>query len=84
MIHLEVRRARFEYQRPRFFPLPDYELTPNRVKVTLYGNVLDLEYARYDQTYRSQADPASPVGGTGLAGRRTQKRTVDRAAIDWT
>lgn len=35
----------FNYQRERFFPMPDYDLTDNRVKVTITGKVLDLDYA---------------------------------------
>jgi ATP-dependent DNA helicase RecG len=30
----------------RFFPLPDYELSNDHVKVTIIGKVLDLEFAR--------------------------------------
>jgi ATP-dependent DNA helicase RecG len=40
-----IRRL-FEYQRQRFFPMPDYELSPGRVKLTLTGKVIDLDYAR--------------------------------------
>lgn len=39
-------RKMFLYQRERFFPLPDYDLTNNRVKLVLTGKVLDLDYAR--------------------------------------
>lgn len=39
-------RKMFLYQRERFFPLPDYDLSDNRVKVTLTGKVLDMDYAR--------------------------------------
>ncbi|HAD05368.1 MAG: transcriptional regulator [Desulfuromonadales bacterium GWD2_61_12] len=39
-------RKLFLFQRQRFFPLPDYDLSDNRVKVTLTGKVLDLDYAR--------------------------------------
>ena len=35
----------FNYQRERFFPMPDYELTDDRVKVTITGKVLDLDYS---------------------------------------
>lgn len=34
-------------QAARFLPLPDYDLSePNAVKMTLYGNVVDLAYSR--------------------------------------
>ncbi|MCA0380708.1 MAG: putative DNA binding domain-containing protein [Bacteroidetes bacterium] len=36
----------FRVQRDRFFPMPDYDFTGNKVKVTLIGKVLDMEYAR--------------------------------------
>lgn len=36
----------FVKQRNKFFPLPDYDLSDNKVKVTIIGKVLDLEYAR--------------------------------------
>lgn len=39
-------RKMFNYQRSRYFPMPDYQLGENRVKVTITGKVLDLDYAR--------------------------------------
>ncbi len=36
----------FRVQRERFFPMPDFDLRPDKVKVTLIGKVLDLDYAR--------------------------------------
>jgi ATP-dependent DNA helicase RecG len=36
----------FRVQRERYFPMPDYDLSANKVKVTLTGKVLDIEYAR--------------------------------------
>jgi ATP-dependent DNA helicase RecG len=39
-------RKLFMYQRQRFFPMPDYDLSDNRVKVTLTAKVLDMDYAR--------------------------------------
>lgn len=39
-------RKLFLFQRQRFFPMPDYDISDNRVKVTLTGKVLDLDYAR--------------------------------------
>lgn len=38
-------RKMFLAQRKRFFPMPDYDLSNNRVAVTLTGKVLDLNYA---------------------------------------
>jgi ATP-dependent DNA helicase RecG len=38
-------RKIFDYQKQRFFPMPDYDLTDNKVKVTIAGKVLDLNYA---------------------------------------
>jgi ATP-dependent DNA helicase RecG len=39
-------RKLFLFQKARFFPLPDYDISDNRVKLTLTGKVLDLDYAR--------------------------------------
>lgn len=39
-------RKLFLFQRQRFFPMPDYDLTDKRVKVTLTGKVVDMDYAR--------------------------------------
>lgn len=39
-------RKMFNFQRARFFPLPEYDLTGGKVKVTIIGKVLDLDYAR--------------------------------------
>jgi ATP-dependent DNA helicase RecG len=39
-------RKLFMFQKQRFFPLPDYDLSNNRVQVTLTGKVLDMDYAR--------------------------------------
>jgi ATP-dependent DNA helicase RecG len=36
----------FNYQRERYFPMPDYDLSGGKVKVTISGKILDLEYAR--------------------------------------
>lgn len=36
----------FQIQRQKFFPLPDYELSADSVKVTIIGKVLDLNFAR--------------------------------------
>ncbi|MBV5296765.1 MAG: putative DNA binding domain-containing protein [Rhodoferax sp.] len=39
-------RKLFLFQRQRFFPMPDYDLSGNRVMLTLTGKVLDMDYAR--------------------------------------
>lgn len=38
-------RRMFGYQKRRLFPMPDYEFSDNRVKLTIIGKVLDLKYA---------------------------------------
>ncbi|HPY39245.1 MAG TPA: putative DNA binding domain-containing protein [Thiolinea sp.] len=38
-------RKLFLFQKKRFFPMPDYDLSDNRVALTLTGKVLDLDYA---------------------------------------
>jgi ATP-dependent DNA helicase RecG len=39
-------RRMFTYQRKRFFPMPEYDFRGGKVKVTITGKVLDLNYAR--------------------------------------
>lgn len=39
-------RRMFNFQRQRFFPMPEYQLAGNKVTVTIFGKVLDVEYAR--------------------------------------
>lgn len=36
----------FNFQRERFFPMPDYDLSGGKVKVTISGKILDMDYAR--------------------------------------
>ena len=36
----------FNFQRERFFPMPDYDLSGGKVKVTISGKILNIEYAR--------------------------------------
>ena len=36
----------FNFQRDRFFPLPDYDLSNDKVKVSISGKILDINYAR--------------------------------------
>lgn len=39
-------RKMFNYQRERFFPMPEYDLSRGKVKVTVIGKVLDMDFAR--------------------------------------
>lgn len=39
-------RKMFNYQRERFFPMPEYDLSGGKVKVTVIGKVLDLDFAK--------------------------------------
>jgi len=39
-------RKLFLFQRQRFFPMPDFDFSGNRVQLTLTGKVLDMDYAR--------------------------------------
>jgi len=39
-------RKMFSYQRSRFFPMPEYDFSGGKVKLTITGKVLDLNYAR--------------------------------------
>lgn len=36
----------FNFQKERFFPLPDFDLSDDRVKVSISGKILDMDYAR--------------------------------------
>ena len=36
----------FNIQRKKFFPMPEYEFTNNKVKLTITGKVVDINYAR--------------------------------------
>lgn len=36
----------FNFQRVRYFPLPDYDLSEDKVKVAISGAILDMNYAR--------------------------------------
>ena len=36
----------FNIQRKKYFPLPEYDLTNNKVQVIIVGKVLDMDYAR--------------------------------------
>lgn len=38
-------RKVFNFQRERFFPMPEYDLSDGKVKVTIIGKVLDREFA---------------------------------------
>lgn len=41
-----IRRV-YDIQKKKFFPMPDYDLTTNnRVKVTLYGKIIDEKYSK--------------------------------------
>ena len=39
-------RKMFNIQKNKFFPLPEYDISSNRVQVQIIGKVLDLNYAR--------------------------------------
>jgi ATP-dependent DNA helicase RecG len=39
-------RKLFNFQRQRYFPMPDYDLSDGKVKVTIIGKILDEEFAK--------------------------------------
>ncbi len=39
-------RRMFTFQRNRFFPMPEYDFSSGKVKVTITGKVLDMDYAK--------------------------------------
>lgn len=38
-------RRMFNLQKQRFFPMPDYDFSDNKVKLTIVSKVLDMDYA---------------------------------------
>lgn len=36
----------FNFQRERYFPMPDYDFSDEKVKMSLSGKILDMDYAR--------------------------------------
>ena len=45
--HRQRHQTHVREQRQRFFPLPDYDLSePDRVKVRIFGKVIDEKYTR--------------------------------------
>ena len=41
-----VLKRCLSHKKNKFFPLPEYDLSNNRVKLTIIGKVLDIKYAR--------------------------------------
>lgn len=39
-------RKLFNFQRERFFPMPEYDISEGKVKVTIVGKIIDEEFAR--------------------------------------
>jgi len=39
-------RKMFNYQRERYFPMPEYDISEEKVKVTITGKVLDIDFAK--------------------------------------
>ena len=39
-------RKLFNFQRERFFPMPEYDISEGKVKVTIVGKIVDEEFAR--------------------------------------
>ena len=39
-------KSMFNYQRKKFFPMPEYDFSKGKVKVTIIGKVLDINYAK--------------------------------------
>jgi ATP-dependent DNA helicase RecG len=39
-------RKVFNFQKQRFFPLPEYDFSENKVKVTIVGKVINEEFAK--------------------------------------
>lgn len=39
-------RKMFDFQRVRFFPMPDYDFSNDKVKLTITGKIMDMDFAR--------------------------------------
>lgn len=39
-------RKMFNYQRERYFPMPDYDFSDDKIKLTIIGKILDMDFAR--------------------------------------
>lgn len=39
-------RKMFNYQRERYFPMPDYDFSDGKIKLTITGKILDMDFAR--------------------------------------
>ncbi|MEM7181041.1 MAG: RNA-binding domain-containing protein [Spirochaetota bacterium] len=44
-------RKMYIYQKERFFPMPDYNISEGKVKVTITGKILNMDYARILANY---------------------------------
>lgn len=67
----------FNYQRERFFPMPDYVLSNERVKVTVIGKVLDIEFARV-----LARNPTLSLGQIIMLDKVQKKKVISDTEID--
>ena len=70
-------RRMFNFQRERLFPMPDYELSDNRVQVTITGKIIDNNYS----TLLAQ-NPNLTINDVEILSRVLLKRNVSTAEID--
>ena len=68
----------FEIQQKRYFPLPSYDLSePNRVKVKVYGKILDPNYTRL-----LNYDPALNIETVFLLDKVQKKEQISKEDSD--
>lgn len=70
-------RRMFSFQRKRLFPMPDYELSDNRVQVTITGKIVDTNYSTL-----LAKNPDLTINDVEILSRVLMKRNVSSAEID--
>ncbi len=71
-------RRMFNFQRKRLFPMPDYELSNNRVQVTITGKIIDNNYSTL-----LAKNPDLTINDVEILSRVLLKRNVTSAEIDY-
>lgn len=71
-------RRMFNFQRKRLFPMPDYELSNNRVQVTITGKIVDNNYSTL-----LAKNPDLTINDVEILSRVLLKRNVSSAEIDY-
>ena len=70
-------RRMFNFQRKRLFPMPDYDLSNDRVQVTITGKIVDMNYSTL-----LAKNPDLTLNDVEVLSRVLLKRTVSSTEID--